>query len=271
MSRRNYSVIWFSILLGLFGCDLPSPPPDMLYKFDVIRVGKGPSYLLTHDLNLDGEPDLITVNSKDNSLSLLFGKGDGTFHKLRHIRVAEEPTMVTVGDVNRDNTPDLIVNSRGEEMFIVLPGNGDGSFRKPIPIKTGKVPLNVILADFNNDKKLDAAVTLTFDQMEIYIGTGDGYFKKGKTYLSGSRSFSGVAEDFNSDDNMDIALATSSSNSSSIRVFLGNGNGTFQKPKIYAKKLVPLAVILEDMNKDCLLYTSPSPRDRTRSRMPSSA
>ena len=25
------------------------------------------------------------------------------------------------------------------------------------------------------------------------------------------------------------------------------------------------------MNKDCLLYTSPSPRDRTRSRMPSSA
>ena len=25
------------------------------------------------------------------------------------------------------------------------------------------------------------------------------------------------------------------------------------------------------MDKDCLLYTSPSPRDRTRSRMPSSA
>ena len=25
------------------------------------------------------------------------------------------------------------------------------------------------------------------------------------------------------------------------------------------------------LNKDCLLYTSPSPRDRTRSRMPSSA
>ena len=27
----------------------------------------------------------------------------------------------------------------------------------------------------------------------------------------------------------------------------------------------------EDMFRDCLLYTSPSPRDRTRSRMPSSA
>ena len=28
---------------------------------------------------------------------------------------------------------------------------------------------------------------------------------------------------------------------------------------------------LEDYSKGCLLYTSPSPRDRTRSRMPSSA
>ena len=30
-------------------------------------------------------------------------------------------------------------------------------------------------------------------------------------------------------------------------------------------------VLREDKVKDCLLYTSPSPRDRTRSRMPSSA
>ena len=32
-----------------------------------------------------------------------------------------------------------------------------------------------------------------------------------------------------------------------------------------------LYLILDDNSKDCLLYTSPSPRDRTRSRMPSSA
>ena len=32
-----------------------------------------------------------------------------------------------------------------------------------------------------------------------------------------------------------------------------------------------LAKDIRKMNKDCLLYTSPSPRDRTRSRMPSSA
>ena len=250
MKSHNKILIWLSAILGIFGCNLPSPPPDMLYKFDVIKVGKGPSYLLTHDINLDGEPDLVSVNAKENSLSLLYGKGDGTFHNPQHIRVASEPTMVTTGDINRDGIPDLLTNARGEEMVFVLLGNGDGSFRRSVPIKTGKVPLNVILADFNNDKKLDAAVTLTFDKMEIYIGSGDGYFKKGGTYLTGSRSFSGVTEDFNGDGKADIALATSSSNASSIRVFLGNGDATFQKPKTYGKNLVPLAIILEDMNGD---------------------
>ena len=33
----------------------------------------------------------------------------------------------------------------------------------------------------------------------------------------------------------------------------------------------PLPSSVEEMHKVCLLYTSPSPRDRTRSRMPSSA
>ena len=42
---------------------------------------------------------------------------------------------------------------------------------------------------------------------------------------------------------------------------IGEGNGV--GPKILKSMGVKL--------KDCLLYTSPSPRDRTRSRMPSSA
>ena len=32
-----------------------------------------------------------------------------------------------------------------------------------------------------------------------------------------------------------------------------------------------MAILYDNMSESCLLYTSPSPRDRTRSRMPSSA
>ena len=41
--------------------------------------------------------------------------------------------------------------------------------------------------------------------------------------------------------------------------------------RIEIKDLSPPHDITQAMNKHCLLYTSPSPRDRTRSRMPSSA
>jgi hypothetical protein len=236
--------------LLLSACDLPQPPPDMFYKFDVMPVGQGPAHLLTTDLNLDGNLDLVTANTKNSTLSILYGNGTGSFNSTPDIKVAAEPTMSAVGDIDRDGYPDLVTNARGAKMFVVLQGNGDGSFRKPIPTRTGKVPLNVILGDYNHDDKIDAAVTLTFATMELYIGTGDGYFKKGATYQTGSRSFSGITEDFNEDGHLDIALAASSSSASSIRLFMGNGDGTFQKPKRVAEKLVPLAVIASDMNMD---------------------
>ena len=39
----------------------------------------------------------------------------------------------------------------------------------------------------------------------------------------------------------------------------------------FGLKLHPVQQEIIDYNNTCLLYTSPSPRDRTRSRMPSSA
>ena len=36
-------------------------------------------------------------------------------------------------------------------------------------------------------------------------------------------------------------------------------------------RLLAMCTLGQDDNKSCLLYTSPSPRDRTRTRMPSSA
>ena len=39
----------------------------------------------------------------------------------------------------------------------------------------------------------------------------------------------------------------------------------------FSKNVIQSKWIKSDLNNHCLLYTSPSPRDRTRSRMPSSA
>ena len=243
---------WMVFLLGNAGCDfkLPSPPPDYLYKFNAIPVGSGPSFLLTTDLNLDGEADIVSANAKNSTLSLLYGKGDGTFGAPIQIAVPQEPTSLAAGDFNEDGIPDLLVNSRGENAFSTLIGKGGNAFKRPQKHRTGRVPLALITDDFNRDGHTDVAVTLTFDKMEIYLGNGNGFFRKGETHLTGSRSFSGVAHDFNGDGFSDIAVAASSSNASAIRIFPGKGDGTFSKPLRLGVGLIPLALAKKDMNGD---------------------
>ncbi len=251
----RFARIWLIAFICMVGCDfkLPSPPPDLFYKFNVIPVGSGPANLLTVDLNLDGEADIVSANAKNNTLSILYGKGDGTFRAPLNIAVPMEPTSLATADFNKDGLPDLVVNSRGENAFVTLLNKGKNSFRRPQRHSTGRVPLAVIADDFNRDGRTDIAVTLTFDKMEIYLGNGNGFFKKGDTYLTGSRSFSGVAHDFNGDGLTDIALAASSSNSSAIRIFWGKGDGTFSKPFRIGEGLIPLTLIKKDMNGDGLM------------------
>lgn len=247
------AIFWLTASLFFSaGCDfkLPSPPPDLFYKFNVIPVGQGPANLLTADLNLDGEADIASANVKNSSLSILYGKGDGTFRAPLHFAVPMEPTSLAAADFNEDGLPDLVVNSRGENAFSTLLGKAGNSFRRPRKHASGRVPLAVIADDFNGDGRIDVAVTLTFDKMEIYLGNGNGFFKKGETYFTGSRSFSGVAHDFNGDGFSDVALATSSSQSSAIRIFWGAGDGTFGKPFRLGEGLAPLALIKKDMNAD---------------------
>ena len=239
-------------MCGLFwGCDfkLPPKPPDVFFKFNSVPVGLGPSYVVSADLNLDGEADLVSANSRNHSLSILFGRGNGSF-KSTTLRVPLEPSALVVTDVNKDGWPDIVANSRGTNSLTVLLGKGKNSFLKPRSIPTGQVPLSITLGDFNEDGFSDAAVTLTFSKMEIYLGKGDGRFIKGETYETGSRSFSGVTGDFNGDSHLDIALAVHSSNASSIRLYFGKGDGTFHTSKKIAQGLGCLALAQGDMNAD---------------------
>ena len=242
------------ISIALAGCDvkLPSPPPDFFYKFNTIPVGQGPSHLLTLDLNQDGEADIVSANAKNSTLSVLFGKGDGTFRAPLNIAVPMEPTYLASADLNNDGLPDIVVNYRRSDHFVTILGKGNSSFQFPRKHSTGRVPLALIPGDFNKDGHVDIIVTMTFDKMEVHLGKGNGYFHKKETYPTGSRSFSGLTHDFNGDGIPDIALAASSSQSSAIRIFWGKGDGTFSKPFLLCEGLMPVVLIKKDMNNDGL-------------------
>ena len=63
------------------------------------------------DLNGDGAPDLVTVNSADDTVSVLLGNGTGTFAPAATypIPTSSGAQFVAVAEVTGDGIPDIIV------------------------------------------------------------------------------------------------------------------------------------------------------------------
>ena len=64
------------------------------------------------DLNHDGVVDLVTVNHAANSVSILYGNGDGTFAAKPTYATGNGPFWVALGDFNGDGYGDIAVPTR---------------------------------------------------------------------------------------------------------------------------------------------------------------
>ena len=65
------------------------------------------------DFNGDGRLDLAVANYGDNTVSVLLGKGDGTFQPQVTYAVGSNPGAIVAGDFNGDGRTDLVVSDGG--------------------------------------------------------------------------------------------------------------------------------------------------------------
>jgi hypothetical protein len=65
-------------------------------------TGASPTSLALADLSGDGEADLVTTDLDTNAVSVLLGKGDGTFAAKADYATGASPIAVALGDLNRD-------------------------------------------------------------------------------------------------------------------------------------------------------------------------
>src|SRR5262249_28282607 len=120
-------------------------------------------------------------NHDSGDLSILFGRGDGTFEPQRRIDATAAPFALVVGDFNNDGIPDIAVadSTPGPAQGVVLLGRGDGTFA-PLPLRLPPGDPNradtVRSTDVNHDGNSDLLYSDFLTGTALLLGNGDGTF-----------------------------------------------------------------------------------------------
>ncbi len=210
-------------------------------------VGSTPYSVVKGDFNTDGKPDLVTVNTDANTISLLLNNGSGGFGAAITFSVGNSPRSAAVGDFNGDSKLDLATANASNTVSVLL-GDGNGGFTTS-SISVPGIPLSVAAGDVNGDGKLDLVTgTYSYGTVTVMPGNGSGGFGNQTSFSVGHQPTSITMGDFNGDGKPD--LTTSNQNTDKLSILLNNGSGGFGPASDVSTGGVTYSVALGDFNGD---------------------
>src|ERR1700733_16127989 len=96
-------ILWISAVFALSITVAPSTPPPVSFVSPQSPIVQTEPYSSTvGDFNRDGILDIAVTNYASNSVSLLFGRGNGTFWPAIEMAAGVTPTGIVASDLNGD-------------------------------------------------------------------------------------------------------------------------------------------------------------------------
>jgi hypothetical protein len=213
-------------------------------------IGAGGGGLALADFNGDGKLDIAAGG-------VLLGNGDGTFQGIQLGATPSAPTYAAIGDFDKNGTIDVAaLSDHFASSLYILSNSGAGKLTSTHTYALQEPGYGIVTADFNGDGNLDLLVVHSVPQVwgySVLLGNGDGSFQTPVFYPQSTQtpvsSYSIVVADFNNDHKMDVAIMPQGTQGESLKVLLGNGDGTFASPvSYYDAGFAP--VVVADFNGD---------------------
>jgi hypothetical protein len=202
------------------------------------------------DFNNDGLPDAATANVADNTVSIVLGRGDGTFDPQQVVAVGGQPHGLVVFDADGDGDPDIATaNTAGNNVSLLLNG-GNGVFGPATSFDSGgNGEYSLGAGDMNNDGIYDLVVGTRNDQLiHVLAGNGNGTFTPISSRGAGGFTWMLALGDVDGDHNLDVATGNGGSGNGAI--LKGNGAGALGPAAVVAAAGSIVASDLGDLDGD---------------------
>jgi hypothetical protein len=190
-------------------------------------AGEGVRDVVAADLDGDGDVDLATANEVENTVSVLFNRGNITFTLPLTFNVGDRPFNIVADDFDGNGSIDLATSDFGSSTVSVLRNSGNGFFAPAVLYETNANPATMTSGDIDGDGDSDVVMrnSVFFDDgdrqgnsISVLLNNGDATFNSPISFTVGEVPVGLILEDL--DDNGKLDIATSNFDSQDVTVYL---------------------------------------------------